>query len=99
MTVDGTRVIVGDSGAGYPDELIESGPQRFATYARGKGSGLGLTIADKQARSMGGRLELTNGGPEMPGANATVVLCEAESVPAAETETPASPAERSPLPE
>lgn len=87
VTVTGNRIIVGDSGAGYPEDLIDSGPQRFATYARGKGSGLGLTIADKQARSMGGHLELTNGGPEMPGANATVVLMGAPVAPTPDSST------------
>lgn len=77
VTVEGPRVTVADSGAGYPADLLDNGPQRFSTYARGKGSGLGLTIADKQARALGGHLELTNGGPGMPGANATVVLVEA----------------------
>lgn len=80
VTVAGHRITVADSGNGYPEELLDKGPQRFATYERGKGSGLGLTIAAKQSRAMGGHLELTNGGPEMPGANATVVLAEATSV-------------------
>ena len=74
VAVRGPSITVSDSGDGYPTELIDDGPQRFATYARGKGSGLGLTIADKQARAMGGRLELTNGAPELRGANATVTL-------------------------
>ncbi len=80
VAVRGPSITVSDSGDGYPAELIDDGPQRFATYARGKGSGLGLTIADKQARAMGGRLELTNGTPELGGANATVVLQPVEAV-------------------
>ncbi|MEV0410381.1 HAMP domain-containing sensor histidine kinase [Streptomyces sp. NPDC050448] len=51
VTVEGPVVIVRDHGPGYPPELIEQGPQRFRTGdpGRGRGHGLGLTIAAGQA--------------------------------------------------
>ncbi|MFE2330417.1 sensor histidine kinase [Streptomyces sp. NPDC059385] len=51
VTVDGPVVVLRDHGPGYPAELIEHGPQRFRTGdpGRGRGHGLGLTIAAGQA--------------------------------------------------
>ncbi|MGW0366609.1 sensor histidine kinase [Streptomyces sp. NPDC002990] len=51
VTVDGPVVRIRDHGPGYPAELIEQGPQRFRTGdpGRGRGHGLGLTIAAGQA--------------------------------------------------
>ncbi|MFG2139491.1 sensor histidine kinase [Streptomyces sp. NPDC048650] len=55
-------VEVRDHGPGYPDELLHHGPQRFRTDApdRGKGHGLGLTIATGQAAVLGIDLRFAN---------------------------------------
>ncbi|MFG2494819.1 sensor histidine kinase [Streptomyces caniferus] len=53
---------VRDHGPGYPDDLLHHGPQRFRTDApgRGKGHGLGLTIAVGQSAVLGIDLRFTN---------------------------------------
>ncbi|MEU3540300.1 sensor histidine kinase [Streptomyces paromomycinus] len=55
-------VEVRDHGPGFSDELLRHGPQRFRTDApgRGKGHGLGLTIAVGQASVLGIELRFTN---------------------------------------
>ncbi|MFI9233608.1 sensor histidine kinase [Streptomyces rimosus] len=55
-------VEVRDHGPGFPDVLLHRGPQRFRTDApgRGKGHGLGLTIAVGQAAVLGIELSFTN---------------------------------------
>jgi signal transduction histidine kinase len=60
VTVDGPVVTVRDHGDGYPDYLLEHGPQRFRTEGGVKGHGLGLTIAVGQAEVLGARLEFVN---------------------------------------
>lgn len=66
VTVDGTTVRVADHGQGFPADMLavlrEHGPQRFASgaRARGTGVGLGLTIAAGQARMLGADLEFGN---------------------------------------
>ena len=72
LTVDGPVVIVRDHGDGFPEYLVEHGPQRFRTEGGSKGHGLGLTIALGQAEVLGARLSFANaaGG----GAVATLVL-------------------------
>lgn len=72
LTVDGPVVIVRDHGDGFPEYLVEHGPQRFRTEGGSRGHGLGLTIALGQAEVLGARLSFTNaaGG----GAVATLVL-------------------------
>lgn len=60
VRVEGAGIDVTDAGPGYPEELLAKGPRRFATFTRGKGSGLGLTIAGKHAQAMGGTVELDN---------------------------------------
>ncbi|MFJ1971869.1 ATP-binding protein [Streptomyces sp. NPDC087903] len=74
LTVDGPVVTVRDHGDGYPDYLVEHGPQRFRTEGgtKGHGLGLGLTIALGQAEVLGARLEFAN-APE-GGACATLTL-------------------------
>ena len=70
---DGLPTIeVRDHGPGYPDDLLRHGPQRFRTDApgRGKGHGLGLTIAVGQAAVLGVDLHFTND----PGDGARAVL-------------------------
>lgn len=53
LTVDGRTVTLTDEGRGYPDDVIEHGPRRFHGQGATKGSGLGLTIMQKQAAAMG----------------------------------------------
>ncbi|MES4908368.1 MULTISPECIES: HAMP domain-containing sensor histidine kinase [unclassified Streptomyces] len=64
VTVDPDRgwVTVRDHGPGYPDDLLRDGPQRFRTGARerGRGHGLGLTIALGQAEVIGAELAFRN---------------------------------------
>jgi signal transduction histidine kinase len=62
VTVSGTTIVVRDHGPGFPDALVVNGPQRFRTGAaeRGRGHGLGLTIAVGHAQVIGGRLTFAN---------------------------------------
>ncbi|MGC5346810.1 ATP-binding protein [Streptomyces sp. DT171] len=60
VTVEGPVVSVRDHGDGFPAYLLEDGPQRFRTEGRGKGHGLGLTIALGQAEAIGAELVLGN---------------------------------------
>jgi signal transduction histidine kinase len=60
VTVDGPVVTVRDHGDGYPEYLVEHGPQRFRTEGGAKGHGLGLTIALGQAEVLGARLVFAN---------------------------------------
>jgi signal transduction histidine kinase len=62
ITVDGTAITVRDHGPGFPRDLLADGPQRFRTGAaeRGRGHGLGLTIAAGQARVLGATLTFAN---------------------------------------
>ncbi|WP_431922329.1 ATP-binding protein [Amycolatopsis tucumanensis] len=59
VTIAGTAVSVRDHGPGFPAALLAEGPQRFrtGTAARGRGHGLGLTIALGQARVIGAALD------------------------------------------
>ncbi|MEU6760973.1 HAMP domain-containing sensor histidine kinase [Streptomyces sp. NPDC046853] len=72
LTVDGPVVSVRDHGDGYPDYLVEHGPQRFRTEGTSRGHGLGLTIALGQTAVLGARLTFTN-APD-GGAVATLTL-------------------------
>jgi signal transduction histidine kinase len=62
VTVVGTTVVVRDHGSGFPGSLLAEGPQRFRTGAaeRGRGHGLGLTVASGQARVIGASLLFSN---------------------------------------
>ncbi|MFH8533780.1 ATP-binding protein [Streptomyces tendae] len=62
VTVAGTTVTVRDHGPGFPPELLADGPQRFRTGTpeRGRGHGLGLTIALGQAQLVGASLSFAN---------------------------------------
>ncbi|MFF0216088.1 sensor histidine kinase [Streptomyces vinaceus] len=73
-TATGARILVRDQGPGYPAPLLTEGPQRFRTGSpeRGRGHGLGLTIALGQAGVLGARLTFAN-APE-GGAVATLDL-------------------------
>ncbi|MFH8616173.1 sensor histidine kinase [Streptomyces sp. NPDC017979] len=62
ITVTGNRITVRDHGSGFPAALLDEGPQRFRTGAseRGRGHGLGLTVAQGQAGVLGARLAFAN---------------------------------------
>ncbi|MCQ8827857.1 sensor histidine kinase [Streptomyces malaysiensis] len=81
VAADGRTVTVRDHGTGYPDDLLEKGPQRFRTGVRerGRGHGLGLTIAVGQAQVIGATLEFGN-APD-GGAVATLRLPEGPERP------------------
>lgn len=74
-TVDGATITIADSGTGFPVDLVREGPRRFRTGAteRGRGHGLGLTIAAGQAKAIGAELTFTN-DPDTGGARASLVL-------------------------
>ncbi|MFC9398142.1 ATP-binding protein [Streptomyces sp. NPDC057027] len=77
ITVSERTITVRDHGPGFPADLLASGPQRFrtGTAERGRGHGLGLTIACGQAAVIGAMLEFAN-HPEDGGAVATLRLPE-----------------------
>lgn len=77
VLLDAPRIVVSDSGPGYPDELLQGGPSPFRTgdASRGAGSGLGLMIALGQAQTLGAELAFAN-GPH-GGARATLGLSDA----------------------
>ncbi|GHH33576.1 two-component sensor histidine kinase [Streptomyces candidus] len=79
VRVEGPRLVVRDHGPGFPRALLVDGPQRFRTGAaeRGRGTGLGLTIAFGQARAIGAEVELFN-DPDDGGAVAVVTLPRAQ---------------------
>ncbi|MEE1813770.1 HAMP domain-containing sensor histidine kinase [Streptomyces sp. SP18ES09] len=62
VTVTGTRIVVRDHGPGFPATLLDEGPRRFrtGTAERGRGHGLGLTIARGQADVLGALLTFAN---------------------------------------
>ncbi|GAA3851664.1 sensor histidine kinase [Streptomyces sedi] len=74
--VEGATVVVRDHGAGYPDSLLAEGPQRFRTGAaeRGRGHGLGLTLASGQAQVIGASLLFSNAAADDGGGGAVATL-------------------------
>jgi signal transduction histidine kinase len=56
---DYLNVEVTDSGNGFPDTLLEQGIRSFASY-KDQGTGLGLSMVLRFARSLGGQLSLIN---------------------------------------
>ncbi|MFG2174096.1 ATP-binding protein [Streptomyces niveus] len=62
VTVGDGVVVVRDHGPGFPGSLLADGPRRFRTGAaeRGRGHGLGLTIALGQAQVIGATLTFAN---------------------------------------
>jgi signal transduction histidine kinase len=81
LAVDGQTLTVRDHGPGFPPDILAAGPSRFRTGApeRGRGQGLGLTIALGQARVIGARLELANASDG--GAVARLTLPHASQIP------------------
>ncbi|MEU1229364.1 HAMP domain-containing sensor histidine kinase [Streptomyces sp. NPDC005828] len=77
VTVSERTITVRDHGPGFPADLLARGPQRFrtGTAERGRGHGLGLTIACGQAAVIDATLEFTN-HPDDGGAVATLRLPE-----------------------
>ncbi|MBH1937538.1 HAMP domain-containing histidine kinase [Streptomyces sp. AV19] len=72
LEVDAPALRVRDHGPGFPDDLLAEGPRRFHTGARGRGTGLGLTIVAGQAQVLGARVTYEN--PPDGGARATLEL-------------------------
>lgn len=60
VTTTPHAVVVEDHGPGYPPDIIAIGPTRFVS-AGGGGMGLGLVIAQGQARLLGMRIAFSNG--------------------------------------
>ncbi|MET9350223.1 HAMP domain-containing sensor histidine kinase [Streptomyces termitum] len=75
VEVSGRTVTVRDHGPGFPADLLADGPRRFrtGTAERGRGHGLGLTIASGQAGVIGAVLDFAN-APGDGGAVATLRL-------------------------
>ncbi|MFF4324727.1 two-component system sensor histidine kinase CseC [Streptomyces sp. NPDC001568] len=80
VDIEGRVVRVRDHGPGFPEALLREGPSRFRTGSTdraGVGHGLGLTIAEGQARVLGARLTFRNvaapGGADGEGASAGAV--------------------------
>ncbi|MEU7556089.1 two-component system sensor histidine kinase CseC [Streptomyces sp. NPDC044571] len=92
VDIEGRVVRVRDHGPGFPEALLREGPSRFRTGSTdraGVGHGLGLTIAEGQARVLGARLTFRNvaapGGTDRAGtaAGAVAVLWLPEHAPTA----------------
>lgn len=89
VDVEGRVVRVRDHGPGFPEALLLEGPSRFRTGSTdraGVGHGLGLTIAEGQARVLGARLTFRNvagPGPGEGSAGAVAVLWLPEHAPTA----------------
>ncbi|MET8752875.1 two-component system sensor histidine kinase CseC [Streptomyces sp. NPDC004667] len=92
VDIEGRVVRVRDHGPGFPEALLLEGPSRFRTGSTdraGVGHGLGLTIAEGQARVLGARLTFRNvAGPggatgEGSAAGAVAVLWLPEHAPTA----------------
>ncbi|MFD8414478.1 two-component system sensor histidine kinase CseC [Streptomyces sp. NPDC059650] len=90
VDIEGRVVRVRDHGPGFPEALLREGPSRFRTGSTdraGVGHGLGLTIAEGQARVLGARLTFRNvaapGGADREGvaAGAVAVLWLPEHAP------------------
>ena len=60
VTVAGNRVIVEDSGPGFPPDLLERLREPFVSGPGSTGSGLGLSIVQHIAQLHGGHLRLEN---------------------------------------
>jgi C4-dicarboxylate-specific signal transduction histidine kinase len=68
------RLVVSDSGPGYPDDLLKQGVRPFQT-GKTSGTGLGMSVIQRLVQSVGGGIDLSR-GPN-GGAVTTVTLpCE-----------------------
>ncbi|MGD8681908.1 MAG: ATP-binding protein [Lysobacterales bacterium] len=65
------EIVVSDDGPGFPEAMLESGPQPFFSQ-RDRGSGLGLATVRRFARDAGGRMTIANIQPH--GARVTLYL-------------------------
>jgi signal transduction histidine kinase len=74
VQVHGAALLVGDSGPGFPPEVLDHGPRRFHRVGTRPGSGLGLTIVLRHATVVGATMHLHNTGS---GACATISFVEA----------------------
>ncbi|MBO0812295.1 MAG: HAMP domain-containing histidine kinase, partial [Microlunatus sp.] len=74
VEASGNRVVVTDAGAGFSEEFLAKGPQRFqrSSVSRSGGHGLGLIIAQGQTEVLGGTLHFDN--PPNGGARVTIEL-------------------------
>ena len=70
-------IVVTDSGSGYPPDIVNTGPTRFVS-AGGGGMGLGLVIAQGQARLLGITLIFSN-DPVTGGARTEVIFPEEDA--------------------
>ena len=63
VRVDATGIVIRDGGPGFAAGLLPRATEPFATGARanGRGVGLGLAIAARQAALLGATLQLSNG--------------------------------------
>ncbi|GAA1928574.1 MULTISPECIES: sensor histidine kinase [Brevibacterium] len=70
-------ITITDSGSGYPPDIVNTGPTRFVS-AGGGGMGLGLVIAQGQARLLGIRLIFSN-DPITGGARTEAIFPDPEA--------------------
>jgi K+-sensing histidine kinase KdpD len=81
VRLSGATVRVDDCGDGYPAWLLADGPTRFGSDGANSGHGLGLVIAEAQARALGSELVLRNRaatGNDVGGATAELRLVTAD---------------------
>ena len=76
-----SSITITDSGAGYPPDIVNTGPTRFVS-AGGGGMGLGLVIAQGQARLLGIRLVFSN-DPVTGGARTEAIFPDPQAQDAA----------------
>jgi signal transduction histidine kinase len=70
------EIEVNDDGPGFNDDMLQHGIRAFST-SRIRGTGLGLAMAQRFARDLGGRIELSNRQPH--GACVRLILpCKAQ---------------------
>ena len=62
LTDDSLRLDISDDGPGFPPDLLEYGIRAFITH-RAEGTGLGLSMVQRFARTVGGNVMLSNREP------------------------------------
>ena len=75
ITVSPDQVVVSDDGPGYPEDILTDGPRRFRSNPGSTGSGLGLTIVQRQMAVMGGQVRF--GRSATGGAQTTLTFARA----------------------